>query len=144
MLNGKLNHLNKFYKQVSIIRLDDTNFSVTLDNKKLKTPERNIVKTPSFEVAHLIQNEFRSQTDYIIPATLPMVSLIEFNLLGASIDVTKNQIHLEHSRHRIEKFLLGDTIRFDKKLPRRETSSEGEARRHLWRDVQDNQGEVRI
>jgi len=76
MIAGKLNHLTKFYKKVNIFQLDcDAHYCITLDDKKLKTPERHVLKTPSLEVAHIVANEFRSQKDYIMPSTLPMVTV---------------------------------------------------------------------
>jgi ATP synthase F1 complex assembly factor 2 len=76
MIAGKLNHLSKFYKKVNILQLDnESHYCVTLDDKKLKTPDRHVLKTPSLEVAHVVQNEFRSQREYIIPSTLPMVTV---------------------------------------------------------------------
>lgn len=71
----QLNHMRRFYKHARIGQLPDGEFNVLLDGKSLKTPSGRLLSTPSFQVAHVVQNEFNAQPDYLISPTMPMVPL---------------------------------------------------------------------
>ena len=72
----KLKHLSKFYKSAKIGEIPDGGFKILLDGKSLKSPSGKLIQTDSFQIAHIVQNEFNAQREYLINSTMPMVPLI--------------------------------------------------------------------
>ena len=79
---GRAQHLNKvelpkrFYSSVDIARGED-GFSVTLDGRQVKTPGHKIpVVVQSLGIAQVMAEEWAAQGEFIDPATMPMVRLI--------------------------------------------------------------------
>jgi chaperone required for assembly of F1-ATPase len=79
---GRAQHLNKvelpkrFYSSVDIARGQD-GFSVTLDGRQVKTPGHKIpVVVQSLGIAQVMAEEWAAQGEFIDPATMPMVRLI--------------------------------------------------------------------
>ncbi len=79
---GRAQHLNKvelfkrFYSSVDVARGED-GFSVTLDGRQVKTPGHKIpVIVQSLEIAQVMAVEWAAQGQFIDPATMPMVRLI--------------------------------------------------------------------
>lgn len=68
-----MNHLRKFYKSVNLIK-HQNKFSIALDNRQIKTKEKNPILSNSVELANLIKMEFLIQGEYILLPTMPMVS----------------------------------------------------------------------
>lgn len=50
-------------------------YGVYLDGRIVKTPMRNKLALPSYELAFVIAHEFNMQSDYLRPATMPILSL---------------------------------------------------------------------
>lgn len=46
-----------------------------LDKRIVRTPMRNKLALPSYELAFCICHEFNMQKDYLMPATMPMLAL---------------------------------------------------------------------
>jgi len=79
---GRAQHLNRvelpkrFYKSVEIAEESD-GFWVTLDGRQVKTPGHKIsVVVQSLEIAQAMAEEWAAQQEFINPATMPMVRLI--------------------------------------------------------------------
>lgn len=79
---GRAQHLNKvelpkrFYKSVDVVRGED-GFSVTLDERQVKTPGHKIpVVVRTLGIAQVMAEEWAAQGEFIDPATMPMVRLI--------------------------------------------------------------------
>ena len=79
---GRAQHLNKvelpkrFYSSVDVARGED-GFSVTLDGKQVRTPGHKIpVVVQSLAIAQTMAEEWAGQGEFIDPATMPMVRLI--------------------------------------------------------------------
>ena len=72
----KLNHLSKFYKSAKVGEMAEGGYKILLDGKSLKSPSGRLIRTASFQIAHIIQNEFNAQREYLINSTMPMVPLI--------------------------------------------------------------------
>lgn len=68
-----MNHLKKFYKKVHLIS-HQNKYTISLDNRQIKTKEKNIILSNTPELANIIKMEFLSQGEYIILPTMPMVS----------------------------------------------------------------------
>lgn len=79
---GRAQHLNRvelpkrFYTTVDVVRGED-GFSVTLDGKQVRTPGHKIpVVVQDIDIAHVMAGEWAAQGEFINPATMPMVRLI--------------------------------------------------------------------
>ncbi|MBE7731874.1 ATP12 family chaperone protein [Devosia faecipullorum] len=79
---GRAQHLNKvelpkrFYSSVDVARGED-GFSVTLDGKQVRTPGHKIpVVVQSLGIAQAMAEEWAAQGEFIDPASMPMVRLI--------------------------------------------------------------------
>lgn len=79
---GRAQHLNRvelpkrFYKSVDVVR-DESGYSVTLDGRQVKTPGKKIpVVVQSLELAQAMAGEWAAQGEFIDPASMPMVRLI--------------------------------------------------------------------
>ena len=79
---GRAQHLNKvelpkrFYKNVDVARLDE-GYAVTLDGRQVRTPGKKIaIAVPTLSIAQTMAAEWAAQGEFIDPATMPMVRLI--------------------------------------------------------------------
>src|SRR5690606_34466837 len=79
---GRAQHLNKvelpkrFYKVVDVAR-DDRGYSVTLDGRPVRTPGKKIpIEVPELSLAQALAEEWAAQQEFIDPATMPLVRLI--------------------------------------------------------------------
>ncbi|ODT74992.1 MAG: hypothetical protein ABS76_35480 [Pelagibacterium sp. SCN 64-44] len=79
---GRAQHLNKvelpkrFYTNVDVARGED-GYSVTLDGRQVRTPGKKIpVVVQALGVAQRMAEEWAAQGEFIDPATMPMVRLI--------------------------------------------------------------------
>jgi chaperone required for assembly of F1-ATPase len=79
---GRAQHLNKvelpkrFYRQVDVARSAE-GFSVTLDGRQVRTPGKKVpVVVPALSVAQTMAEEWAAQGEFIDPATMPMVRLV--------------------------------------------------------------------
>ena len=55
--------LKKFYKKATVEKLENPpnpthKFTIKLDNRTVRTPQRHIIATPTYELAYLIAHEF--------------------------------------------------------------------------------------
>lgn len=79
---GRAQHLNKvelpkrFYKEIAAGPVDG-GFVVTLDGRQVRTPGRKLpVIVPAAPIATAMAHEWSAQGEFIDPATMPMVRLI--------------------------------------------------------------------
>jgi chaperone required for assembly of F1-ATPase len=66
--------VKRFYKDVQVLQQDKACF-VTLDGKKIRTPSRQILKLPNEILAHSIADEWRRQSEDILPSDMPLTQL---------------------------------------------------------------------
>ncbi len=68
--------LKRFYKDVSIVAVaEGSKYGINLDGKALRTPGRNILLLPTEALANAVAGEWRAQTDYILPQSMPLTRL---------------------------------------------------------------------
>src|SRR5215217_5488132 len=79
---GRAQHLNKvelpkrFYKDVGVAPVD-AGFVVTLDGRQVRTPGKKLpVIVPAAAIATAMAEEWAAQVEFINPATMPTVRLI--------------------------------------------------------------------
>ncbi len=79
---GRAQHLNKvelpkrFYTEVGVAPVEG-GFAVTLDKRQVRTPDRKIpIVVSSQSIATSMAEEWAAQAEFINPATMPMVRLI--------------------------------------------------------------------
>ncbi len=66
---------NRFYKQVTIVELED-GFTIALDGKTLKTPLRHPLLVPTIKAADLLRSEWDAQEKTIDPTKMPITRLV--------------------------------------------------------------------
>ena len=66
--------MKKFYQAVAVIS-DQDGWTITLDNKPVKTPTRQNLSVPNAALAQAIADEWSAQDDKIVPATMPLTQL---------------------------------------------------------------------
>jgi len=78
-LNAKqLGHAPKIrrrYKTVEVATVPDGGYTVSLDNKPMKTPKGQAFILPSKVLAEMVAAEFQEQKEHIIPDNMPMMTL---------------------------------------------------------------------
>eukprot|EP01017_Pseudomicrothorax_dubius_P024655 TRINITY_DN2618_c0_g1_i5.p1 TRINITY_DN2618_c0_g1~~TRINITY_DN2618_c0_g1_i5.p1 ORF type:complete len:239 (+),score=33.72 TRINITY_DN2618_c0_g1_i5:185-901(+) len=72
--------LKKFYKRVEVLPPKDPlssayKFSIFLDGKVSKTPSQRQLQFRKPELAYLVAAEFDSQDQYLIPSTMPLLTM---------------------------------------------------------------------
>jgi chaperone required for assembly of F1-ATPase len=77
----------RFYKQVSVAP-EANGFVITLDARKLKTPEKADLILPTQAAAEAVAEEWRTQGEEIDPRTMPLTRLVNSALDGVALDVT--------------------------------------------------------
>ena len=50
-MSQSLHHIKKFFKKVEIQKLANSLYTITLDSKNIRTKEKNIITTSSYELA---------------------------------------------------------------------------------------------
>lgn len=75
----------RFYTEVTV-RQGDAGFAVEIDERPVKTPARNPLAVPNLKLAEMIAVEWRSQTEFINPATMPVTRLVNTALDGIASD----------------------------------------------------------
>ena len=64
----------RFYKEVGVKAVDN-GWSVTLDNRPIRTPEKHVLAAPNRQLAQLIATEWASQGDYLEIADMHVTRL---------------------------------------------------------------------
>lgn len=113
---GRAQHLNKvelpkrFYKEVDVARVDD-GYAVTLDGRQVRTPGHKIqVIVPALSIAQTMAAEWAAQGEFIDPATMPMVRLI-------NSAVESGEERIPEFRAEIGKFAAGDLLLYRADAP---------------------------
>jgi len=70
---SKLNHVNRFYKNVNVERIEPGKYAVLLDHRKIKTPDNHPYYLPTEALAHVVALEFDIQKVYIKTSSMPVV-----------------------------------------------------------------------
>jgi ATP synthase F1 complex assembly factor 2 len=78
-------------------------YTVTLDNRSIKTPAKNHLALPTRAMAHLIAHEWDYQDSHISPSSMPLMSL-------ASTALDQTSSDLEYVRENCMKYLFNDTL----------------------------------
>ncbi len=68
--------MKRFYKQVSVAP-DGDSYAITLDERPVKTPQRNRLAVASSGLADAIAAEWAAQGEDIIPASMPLTGLAQ-------------------------------------------------------------------
>jgi chaperone required for assembly of F1-ATPase len=113
---GRAQHLNRvelpkrFYKEVDVARVDD-GYAVTLDGRQVRTPGHKIpVIVPALSIAQTMAAEWAAQGEFIDPATMPMVRLI-------NSAVESGEERIPEFRAEIGKFAAGDLLLYRADAP---------------------------
>lgn len=106
---GRAQHLNKvelpkrFYKEVDVARLED-GYAVTLDGRQVRTPGHKLpIVVPALSIAQTLASEWAAQGEFIDPATMPIVRLINSAVEGGADKIAE-------FRAEIGKFVAGDLL----------------------------------
>jgi chaperone required for assembly of F1-ATPase len=62
----------RFYSSTGVAEAEDGGFTVTLDNRPIRTPSGRIVAIPSREIAQAVAAEWEAQKETIDPLSMPM------------------------------------------------------------------------
>lgn len=113
---GRAQHLNRvelpkrFYKEVDVARVYD-GYAVTLDGRQVRTPGHKIrVIVPALSIAQTMAGEWAAQGEFIDPATMPMVRLI-------NSAVESGEERIPEFRAEIGKFAAGDLLLYRADAP---------------------------
>ncbi len=98
--------LTKFYKNATHTHDDNENtWLIQLDDKPVRTPRKNIIKTPNEELAFAIAQEWDNQKTKIEPSIMPLTAIV-----CAYIDQYPECI--EDVIVELKRYLITDTICF--------------------------------
>ncbi|NGP17752.1 ATP12 family protein [Devosia aurantiaca] len=132
---GRAQHLNKvelpkrFYKAVDVARSAE-GFSVTLDGRQVRTPGKKVpVIVPALSVAQTMAEEWAAQGEFIDPATMPMVRLV-----NSAVESGAEMI--PEFRAEVIKFAGNDLLLYRADTPRTSLmnrNASGTARWSRWR-----------
>lgn len=64
--------MKKFYQTVSVSVTDDNDYALLLDGKIVQTPARKQLRINALPLAEAIAEEWRSQSDVVLPDTMPL------------------------------------------------------------------------
>lgn len=113
---GRAQHLNRvelpkrFYKVVDVARVE-AGYSVTLDGRQVKTPGNKVpVVVPALSIAQAMAVEWAAQGEFINPATMPMVRLI-------NSAIESGEAMVPAFRAEIIKFAAGDLLLYRADAP---------------------------
>ncbi|KAL4484413.1 hypothetical protein ABPG74_019590 [Tetrahymena malaccensis] len=104
--------MKKFYKKATVQKLENPEHSnhlygVFLDGKIIRTPLRNKLALPTYELAFVIAHEFNMQNEYLKPATMPITSISR-----TTVDMDIQQNIRQHIEDSVNQFVRNDTILF--------------------------------
>jgi len=106
---GRAQHLNRvelpkrFYSSVDVTR-GENGYSVTLDGRQVRTPGKKIpVVVQTLAIAQVMAEEWAAQGEFIDPASMPMVRLI-------NAAVESGDASIAAFRAEIGKFVAGDLL----------------------------------
>lgn len=68
--------MKRFYKDVSVSPSGDA-FGILLDDRPMKTPQRNALAVPTSVLADAIAAEWAAQEEDIVPASMPLTALAQ-------------------------------------------------------------------
>jgi chaperone required for assembly of F1-ATPase len=113
---GRAQHLNRvelpkrFYKDVAAGPVDG-GFVVTLDGRQVRTPGKKLpVIVPAAAIATAMAEEWAAQGEFINPATMPMVRLI-------NSAIESGEASIPAFREEITKFAAGDLLLYRAESP---------------------------
>ncbi|WP_332701374.1 ATP12 family protein, partial [Devosia sp.] len=113
---GRAQHLNKvelpkrFYKDVGVASVDG-GFVVTLDGRQVRTPGKKFpAVVPAASIATAMAAEWAGQGEFINPATMPMVRLINSGIESGGAMVPA-------FREEVVKFAAGDLMLYRAESP---------------------------
>jgi chaperone required for assembly of F1-ATPase len=113
--------VKRFYKKVTVDEAPD-GFRFLLDGKPVQTPARRLLLLPTRALAEAVAEEWRAQTEEMVPATMPLTRLVNTVLDG--VRVTRDEV-------------IAATLRFgenDLLSYRAETPEELTRRQRRWDD----------
>lgn len=107
-----LQQIKKFYKNVNLENFADApkenhKYIIKLDNKIVKTPNKNTLAAPTEELGLAVAAEFLVQKEYLKPATMPL-----FALSRTAIDVDMDPNLRGHLETALINFFKTDTLWF--------------------------------
>ena len=100
---GTPNYIAKRFYQHVAVAARDIDFEILLDDKRVRTPAKNILELPSEPLADAIAGEWRAQQDFIDPSSMPLT-----RLANTAIDGVANSI--EDVRADIAKYAASDLL----------------------------------
>ena len=102
-----MKRIKRFYDTVSISNIPQTcQYNLLLNNKTVKTPLGELLVFPSEGIASAVAMEWELQTEFVIPNTMPINTI-----MMTYIDVD-SKILKKEKLDQIRRFLQTDTIRF--------------------------------
>jgi|SRR5579862_5022989 len=101
----------RFYERVAVEQAGDR-YSITLDDKPLRTPARRALTAPTHALAQAIAAEWQAQRELIDPATMPLT-----RLANAIVDGVADSPRLVAAE--IEKYLACDLLFYRASSPQR-------------------------
>lgn len=114
---GRAQHLNRvelpkrFYSAVDVVRVE-SGYAVTLDGRQVRTPGKKIpVVVPALAIARSIAQEWAAQGEFVDPAAMPMVRLI-------NSAVESGEQTMPAFRAEIGKFAANDLLLYRADSPR--------------------------
>lgn len=123
---GRAQHLNKvelpkrFYKEVGVAPVEQ-GFVVTLDGRQVRTPGHKLpVVVPAASIATMMAEEWAAQGEFINPATMPMVRLINSAVESGGVMITA-------FREEVLKFAAGDLLLYRAEAPQKLVSEQEQA-----------------
>lgn len=118
----KIDGRPRFYQSVQVEHVDDDDYRVTLDGKRMKTPMKTPLSLPTVSLAYAIAHEWDIQgDDGIRPKTMPLMALA--STCADGVDARESTIM------DVLQYLKSDTLCFEA-LPRE--VDELRAQRKLW------------
>jgi len=104
--------VKKFYKNVTLENFANAPFQnhkyiVKLDGRNVKTPNKNVLATPTEALGLAVAAEFLVQKEFLKPATMPL-----FSLARTAVDVDADKNLRGHLEDAIIEYFLTDTIWF--------------------------------
>ncbi len=67
--------MKKFYQTVAVAAESDS-YTVTLDGRTIKTPDKNTLNVPTSKLAQAVADEWQKQGDEVDPSGMPMTRLV--------------------------------------------------------------------
>eukprot|EP01016_Furgasonia_blochmanni_P005948 TRINITY_DN12353_c0_g1_i6.p1 TRINITY_DN12353_c0_g1~~TRINITY_DN12353_c0_g1_i6.p1 ORF type:complete len:280 (-),score=32.04 TRINITY_DN12353_c0_g1_i6:220-1059(-) len=104
--------IRRFYKNVAIRPAADAitpfyKYSILLDGKQLRTPGKNPLHVPNYDLAVALAAEFHAQDQILVPAAMPILSIVR-----TAIDCDTDPNLRDNFLGGCLQFLQGDTVCF--------------------------------